>query len=237
MSDLLKAIRLDQRIMRSLYKVFVLLLAIGVFVCVATGSAQAGIVVATLLTAPVGGTYFAIVEGSHLDHLYGTLPLKRAAAEAAIYIHTIVIVAVNGLLATVLTWRIAILQHDNVSGGDLATTYALVVLAACLYIGLLFPLYLAVPFSKVYILSNVPLYVLAVFVMYVIRRTDWLKRLKSLIDFYHNNAATASALTIAAGLAVLAISWSVAHATASARGRWATAVSRLPSVSIARFNR
>jgi hypothetical protein len=237
MSDLLKAIRLDQRIMRSLYKVFLLLLAIGVLVCVLTGSAVIPIVVVTLLTAPVGGTYFAVVEGSHLDHLYGTLPLKRSAAEAGIYIHTIVIVAINGLLTTGLSWRIAILQHNSVSGGELATTYALALLAACLYIGLLFPLYLAVPFSKVYILSNVPLYVVGVFVMYVIRRTDWLTHLTGVINFYRDNSAAASALTIAGGLALLAISWSVAHATVSARGRWAAAVSRLPSVSISRFNR
>jgi hypothetical protein len=236
-SDLLKAIRLDQRIMRSLYKVFLLLLAIGVLVCVVTGSAMAAIVLVTLLTAPVGGTYFAVVEGSRLDHLYGTLPLKRAAAEAGIYIHSIMIVAGNGLLATVLSWRIAILQHDNVSGGDLVATFALALLVACVYIGLLYPLYLAVPFSKVYILSNVPLYVLGVFVLYVIRRTDWLSHLTGVIDFYRDNAAAASALTIAAGLALLVISWSVAHATASARGRWAAAVGRLPSVSIARFNR
>jgi hypothetical protein len=236
-SDLLKAIRLDQRIMRSLYKVFPLLLAIGLFVGVVTGSAVAAIAIVTLLTAPVGGTYFAVVEGSHLDHLYGTLPLKRAAAEAGIYVHTIMIVAANGLLATVLSWRIAILRHDTVSGGDLASTYSLALLAACVYIGLLYPLYLAVPFSKVYILSNVPLYVLAVFVMYVIRRTDWLTHLKGTIDFYRDHAAAASALTIAAGLALLAISFSVAHATASARGRWAAALGRLPSVSIARFNR
>jgi ABC-2 family transporter protein len=236
-SDLLKAIRLDQRIMRSLYKVFLLLLGIGVLVCVVTGSAVAAIVLVTLLTAPVGGTYFAVVEGSHLDHLYGTLPLKRAAAEAGIYVHTIMIVAANGLLATVLSWRIAILQHDTVSGGDLAATYSLALLAACVYIGLLYPLYLAVPFSKVYILSNIPLYVLGVFVMFVLRRTDWLKHLTGVINFYREHSAGASTLTIAAGLALLAISWTVAHTTASARGRWAAAVSRLPSVSISRFNR
>ena len=237
MSGLLKAIRLDQRIMRPFYKVFLLLLAIGLLVCVVTGSAVAAIALVTLLTAPVGGTYFAVVEGSHLDQLYGTLPLKRSAAEAGIYVHTIMIVAANGLLATVLSWRIAILQHDGVSGGDLAAAFALALLVACVYIGLLYPLYLAVPFSKVYILSNVPLYVVGVFVLYVIRRTDWLTHLTGVIDFYHDHAVGASALTIAAGLALLAISWSVAHATASARGRWAAAVSRLPSVSISRFNR
>jgi hypothetical protein len=236
-SDLLKAIRLDQRIMRSLYKVFLLLLAVGVVVCVVTGSAVAAIALVTLLTAPVGGTYFAVVEGSHLDQLYGTLPLKRAAAEAAIYIHTIMIVAANGLLATILSWRITILQHGTVSGADLATTFSLALLVACVYIGLLYPLYLAVPFSKVYILSNVPLYVLGVFVMFVIRRTDWLTHLTGVIDLYRDHNAAASALTIAAGLALLVISWAVAHATTSARGRWAAAVSRLPSVSIARFNR
>lgn len=237
MSSLLKAIRLDQRIMRSLYKVFVLMLAVGLLVCVVTGSAVAAIVLVTLLTAPVGGTYFAVVEGSHLDQLFGTLPLKRSAAEAAIYIHTMMIVAINGLLATVLFWRVAILQHNSVAGGDLAATFALSFLAACLYIGLLFPLYLAVPFSKVYILSNVPLYVGGVAVMFVIRRTDWRTNLTGVIDFYRDHAVAAPALTIAAGLALLAISWGVAHVTASARGRWAAAVSRLPSVSIARFNR
>jgi hypothetical protein len=215
MTGLLSAIRLDHRIMRARYPMLLMLLAIGLTVGSLSGSPLTAIVLVTLISAPIGGSYFAVVEASRLGHLYGTLPLRRSAAEAGIYVHTVILVAVNGLLATVIAWRIALIQHHAVSGGDVAATLALAFLVVSVYIGLLYPLYMAVPFSKVYILTNVPFYVVAVALVYVSKRTDWFAALASVARFYHDHAGAASALTVAAGLTLLVISWFVAHAAAT----------------------
>lgn len=215
MTGLLNAIRLAHRIVRPRYPMLLLLLAIGVTVGSLSGSTLTGIVLVTLITAPIGGSYFAVFEASRLDHLYGTLPLRRAAAEAAIYAHTAILVAVNGLLACLAAWIIGLLQHLSVSGGEIAVTFALAFLGACVYIGLLYPVYLAVQFSKVYILTNVPFYVVTVAIVYVAKSTDWFTRLAPVAEFYHDHPGQGSALTLAAGVALLAVSWSIAHATAS----------------------
>jgi ABC-2 family transporter protein len=216
MTGLLNAVRLDHRIMRPRYPMLLALLAIGVTIGTLSGSALTPIVLVTLITAPVGGSYFAVYETNRLDYLHGTLPLRRAAAEAGIYAHTAIVVAANGLLASLLAWRIWLLQHHSVSGGDIAVTFALSFLAACVYIGLLYPVYLAVPFSKVYILTNVPFYVVAIALVYVTKRTDWFTRLASVAGFYRDHPGGASALTVVAGLTLLAISWSIGHAMANA---------------------
>jgi hypothetical protein len=219
MTGLLNAIRLDHRIVRPRYPMLLLLLAIGVTVGSLSGSTLTGIVLVTLITTPIGGSYFAVFEASHLDHLYGTLPLRRAAAEAAIYAHTAILVAVNGLLATLAACVIGLLQHLSVSGGDIAVTFALAFLGACVYIGLLYPVYLAVPFTKVYILTNVPFYAVTVAIVFVAKRTDWFTRLVPVTEFYDGHPGLASALTLAVGVALLAISWYVAHATAGTARR------------------
>ncbi|HZM74741.1 MAG TPA: ABC-2 transporter permease [Candidatus Limnocylindrales bacterium] len=219
MTGLLNAIRLDHRIMRARYPMLLLLLAIGVAVGTLSASPLTTIVLVTLITAPIGGSYFAVVETSRLDHLYGTLPLKRATAEAGIYVHTALLVAANGLLAGLAAFGIDILQHLHVDGGSVAVTFALAYLGACVYLALLYPLYLAVPFSKVYILTNVPFYVVAVGLIYVAKRTDWLRGLAPIADFYQHHPGGACALTIAAGLALLAISWAGGHAAANAARR------------------
>jgi ABC-2 family transporter protein len=216
MTGLLNAIRLDHQIVRPRYAMLLLLLAIGVTVGSLSGSPLTAIVLVTLITAPIGGSYFAVFEVSRLDHLYGTLPLRRAAAEAGIYAHTAILVAVNGLLASLAAWVIGLLQLLSVSSGDVAVTFALSFLGACVYIGLIYPVYLAVPFSKVSILTNVPFYVVTVGIIYVAKRTDWFTRLASAAEFYHDHPGQASALTLAAGIALLAISWSIALTTASA---------------------
>jgi len=216
MTGLLKAVRLDHRIMRPRYPMLLLLLAIGVAVGSLSGSPLVMIVLVTLITAPIGGSYFAAFEASRLDHLYGTLPLRRTAAELGIYIHTAVLVAANGLLASLLALGIGLRQHLGVSGAGVAVTFALSFLGACVYIGLLYPLCMAVPFSKVFILTNVPFYVVTVGIVYVSKRTDWFTRLAPVADFYHDHPGLASVLTLAVGIALLAISWSIAHATAGA---------------------
>jgi hypothetical protein len=68
------------------------------------------------------------------------------------------------------------------------------------------------PFSKVYILSNVPFYVVTIALIYLAKRTDWLNGLD---DFTAAHPGWASVLAVAAGLAVLAVSWSIAQAIAT----------------------
>jgi len=216
MTGLLSAVQLDHRIVRPRYPMLLILLAIGVTVGILSGSRLTGIVLVTLITAPIGGSYFAVYEASRLDPLYGTLPLRRAAAEAGIYAHTAILVAVNGLLASLAGWVIGVLEHLSVSSAAVAVTFALSFLGACVYIALIYPVYLAVPFSKVYILANVPFYVVAVAIVFVSKRTDWFTRLGPVTEFYRKDPGPASALTMATGVALLAFSWSIAHATASA---------------------
>lgn len=74
-------------------------------------------------------------------------------------------------------------------------------------------------FSKVYILTNVPFYVIAVAVIYLTKRTTWLSHLAAVVDFYHDHPGWASVLTVAAGVALLPVSWSIGHAVALAERR------------------
>jgi hypothetical protein len=45
-------------------------------------------------------------------------------------------------------------------------------------------LYLAVPFSKVNILTNVPFYLVTIAVIFISKRTDWFTRLAPVADLY-----------------------------------------------------
>ena len=217
MTGVLNAIRLDHLIVRPRYPTLVLLLAIGVTVGVLSGSALTGIVLVTLVTAPIGGSYFAVYEANRLEYLFGTLPLKRSSAEVGIYTHTMLLVAINGMLAGLLGGAIGAAEGLSVSGGAIAVTFALSFLAACLYMALLFPVYLAVPFSKVNVLTNVPFMVITVVVIFISKRTDWLARLAPVDALYREHPAAGTGLTVLCGLGLLALSWLVARATARPR--------------------
>ena len=217
MTGLLKAIRLDHQIMRARYPMLLILLAIGIANGAISETPTVGILLVTLISAPIGGSYFAMVESGRLDLLYGTLPLKRSAVSAGIYAYSILAVALNGLLAVLIAWWIALAQHVDLSGGAIATTFTVALLGACVYIGLLYPVYLVVPFSKVNVLSNVPFYVVAVVVVYAAKRTDWLDGLRPVDALYREHPAAGTGLTVLCGLGLLALSWFVARATARPR--------------------
>jgi ABC-2 family transporter len=215
MTGLIDVIRLDHRIMRARYPMLLVLLAIGVTVGILTGSPLTGTLLVTLISAPIGGSYFAIYETSRLDHLFGTLPVRRGVVEAAIYLYSMVVIGANGALAALLGWQLGRLDHLPATGTQIAVTYTLSLLAVCVYIGLLYPVYLGVPFSKVYILSNVPFYVIAVAFVFVTKRTHWLDNLHGVVDFIHNQPGWTVLICIVGGLTVLATSWTIAHGTTS----------------------
>ena len=60
-------------------------------------------------------------------------------------------------------------------------------LYVCLYISIQLPLYFRFPFSKVYIFSNLPVYLVAVFLVYLFKRTDFLHQLKQAIQYFSSN--------------------------------------------------
>ena len=221
MTGLLTAVRLDhpdRAVPR--YPMLVLLLAIGVTVGNLSGSsALTAIGLVTLITAPIGGSLLRRVRGQparpalrHVAAARGPRPRRdlrphRPSSSPSTGCSPRWPPGASPPPTTVAWPRPAWPSPSRCRSSVPASTLDF------------YPVYLAVPISKVNILTNVPFYAVALVIIFVAKRTDWFAHLASVAAFYHRHPGPASTLTLGAGVALLVVSCSVSHATAGASRR------------------
>lgn len=81
----------------------------------------------------------------------------------------------------------------------------------CLFIAVLFPIYFKYPFSKVYILANLLIYLITPIGLYVFKKTDLLKNLNQIIQYFTSNQYMIWITGIGVGLILLVISCSLSY--------------------------
>lgn len=208
MSDVLKSVRLDDHIMRTYYKVFIYIYAIGVFLSVMTKVPSLTVLIAVVISAPILGLYFSVYERNNLSKLYGILPIRKSDVVIGRYVFALLIVVTNGIIASAITYVLSSLLH----AGD-RLTYMAVVSASflyfCLFLAVLLPVYFKYPFAKVYVLANLPYYVLAVLGGFVVRRTAFLKHVSQALQYFASHQAMILISAVGLGLVLLALSCSL----------------------------
>lgn len=214
MSRIEKCVQLDIRVMGSYYKVFLLLYFLGSFVAVLAKIPVLTVPVVVVITAPVIGLFFSIYEKNNLSKLYGILPIKRSDIVVSQYVYDLIVGVANGLVATILAYVVSLLVGTPVAYLSFAAPASF--LYFCLFVGILLPLYFRYPYSKIYIVSNLPIYLLTVFGALIIRtlarrNPDLLASLLSKIQYFTAHPAMAWLLGIGGGLALLLISGSLSH--------------------------
>ena len=75
-----------------------------------------------------------------------------------------------------------------------------------LFIGILFPVYFKFPFSRVYMLVNLPIYLLGVASLFVLRKTDLLKNMGQTVQSFTSHQEMIWITGFGLGLIVLAVS-------------------------------
>jgi hypothetical protein len=76
----------------------------------------------------------------------------------------------------------------------------------CLYIAVQFPIYFKFTFSKVYVFSNLPIYLLVVAADYLIRKDSLLQQLQQVIQYFAANPNRIWIASLGLGLLLLLIS-------------------------------
>ncbi len=214
MSRIWKCVQLDLRVMRSYYKVFILLYFLGAFIAVLAQSPVLAVPVVVVITAPVVGLFFSVYEKNNLSKLYGILPIGKSDVVVSLYVHDLIVGVANGLMATILAYVVALLVGTPVAYLTFAAPASF--LYFCLFVSILLPLYFRYPYSKIYIVSNLPIYLLTVFSALTVRilarrNPDLLASLVSHVQYFTAHPEMAWVAGIGGGLVLLVISGSLSR--------------------------
>ncbi len=123
--------------------------------------------VVMVVAAPFVSVYFLVYERNNLSKLYGILPLGRSEVVMGRYAYVLLFGILNELFSGILAYILSLILNTGFSYLEFLTFFAAGFLYVCLYISIQLPLYFRFPFSKVYIFSNLPVYLVAVSLAYL----------------------------------------------------------------------
>ncbi len=206
MHPILKSIRLDHDILKVYYRTF-LVAAYGLAILIAILAQKPGWAIVTVMTisAPFVGSNFYLYEKNNLSKLYGILPLAKNEVVIGRYLYALAFSITNGIAASLLAYIISLIDHSRMSQLEFLT-FAIAPLAYfCLYIAVLFPIYFEFPYSKVYIITNLP-FPAVVALGYLLRKDNLLQQLQQVIQYFTANPNRIWVAGLGLGLLLLLVS-------------------------------
>ncbi|WP_407312296.1 acyltransferase family protein [Desulfosporosinus sp. SB140] len=204
-NNILKSVKLDHEIMKSHYLMFMIDL-IGVFFAVMTKIPMYGALIIMVVSTPIAGQYFSAYEKNNLEKLYGVLPLRKSEVVIGRYLFALCIVVINGIIAAAVAYIVSTLTNKGVNSLEFLTYLSCGFLYACLMVAVIFPLYFKFSFSKVYIFSNLPFYLIFVILFLLTRKTNVLQQTGLTSHYLASHFGMIAAIGFGLGLTLLALS-------------------------------
>ena len=209
MANILKSIKLDHAVLKGYYKIFMGVYVLATIIAIVFKAPAVTIPVVMVVAAPFISVYFLVYERNNLSKLYGILPLRRSEVVIGRYTYALLFGILNEVFSGILATILSLILNAGISYPEFLIFFSAGFLYVCLYISIQLPLYFRFPFSKVYIFSNLPVYPVAVFLVYLVKRTDFLHQLNQAIQYFSSNQTMIWVITgLGLGLILVMISGS-----------------------------
>jgi len=222
MTRILNAAKLDYLTGRFYLALYPILFLVGLLIGTVAKMPIFTIVLVIVLAVFIAGGVFSVNERNHGEKMYATLPLDRRDMVIGRYVYALVL----GILATIIASLLGFLA-SWISGADmgqlgpargsLATTPAMATmifwfavgfafLYFCFAIAVAFPIYFRFGFSRSYIFTMLPLYLVVLGALLVTRKLNPSLDLNNTIQFFINHTYLLPIIGVVAGLILMAIS-------------------------------
>ena len=219
-SNVIKSMRLDFHIQKANYKTFFAVgYALAILLGVVTRTPYVSVVIAMIVSAAFSSFVFLVSERNRLGRLYGILPLRKSELVLGRYLYTLLFGLANAITASLLTYVISLVTSHTVAFLDLSAYVCASFLYFCLFTAIVFPVYFRFGFSKNYLLTNVPLYVLYAAGYGLIRKGN-LKNLHVVTQYFTRNPGLTWLCGVGGGLALLAVSYVLSRLTCQRHEQW-----------------
>ena len=207
MANILKSIMLDHAVLKAHYKIFMGVYVLAAIIAIVFKAPAITIPVVIVVAAPFMSVYFFVYARNNLSKLYGILPLRRSEVVIGRYTYALLFGILNEVFSGILAYILSQILNVGISYLEFLIFFSAGFLYVCLYISIQLPLYFRFPFSKVYIFSNLPVYLVAVFLVYLFKRTNFLHQLSQGIQYFSSNQTMIWVITgIGLGLILVMIS-------------------------------
>lgn len=210
MNRLYNAVKLDFRSAKVILPPFALTLAICIVIGALTKQPFTTLVVAMMFTTQVGSTIFQVNEKNNLGKLYGVLPLRKIERVLACYLYALILEigsAVIAIIAALILYQTLDITFDTPS---FLTVLGLSFVYYCFSVAFLYPVLMRFTFSKGYLFSMIPIF-LMFFIVYVLaKNTVFLANARKFVPFFITHQYLIILFSGIIGIIILTVSFLIA---------------------------
>lgn len=211
MNRVYHAVKLDLYTAKASFPTFSMTIIAVIFIGAATKQPSVITAIAMMFATALGSTIFQVNEKNNLDKLYGVLPLKKLERVLARYLYGLILgicCAAIMTIAALILYRVLNVTMDTlpflaVSGFSFAYY--------CFAVGISYPIFTRFSFSKSYIFTIAPIFLLFFLLMFLAKQPGFLIDMGKAAQFFSAHPYLLLLCCFGAGLVFLAVSLPIAY--------------------------
>ncbi|EMS71973.1 ABC-2 transporter permease [Ruminiclostridium cellobioparum] len=211
MNRVYNAVKLDLYTAKSSLPTFAIAVIAVIFIGAVTKQPSVITVIAMMFATALGSTIFQINEKNNLDKLYGVLPLKKLERVLARYLYALILgiccTAIMAIAAMILYRALNITMETLPFLAVLGFSFAYY----CFAVGISYPIFTRFSFSKVYIFTMAPMFILFFLLILLSKQPGFLTDMSKAVQFFSAHQYLLILCCVGVGLVFLAISLSISY--------------------------
>ena len=213
MSSITKTLKLDYHVIKSSNKLFLILAyLIALVIGSLTKVTYMMVLIVMLISAVSSGMFFSVYEKNNLSRLYGILPVGRTKIVAGRYLYALTFGVINEIAAGLLMYIIGFIIKKDMVSLEFSASLSAGFLFYCFFISVLYPIYIRFGFTKVYVIANLPLYLIFIGTLILSKNANIFSTLGSIIRYFTDNPAMVWVIGVGSGLVFVCLSFMLARA-------------------------
>jgi len=205
------AVKLDFFTAKSSMTFLVITFVISILIGAATKQPIISLFLVMVFATFLCGYVFSIEEKNHSDKLYGILPMLKSEMIAGRYIYAIIIGVTEAVIAGIAASVISMALKTPIDAVSYLTALSLSFLYFCFAISVAFPIYIKYSFSRAYVFTMLPMYLIVLIGVFLARRTAFFGSLSQISHFLANVPVLIPVSGLVIGLALLTVSAFIAN--------------------------
>lgn len=226
MNRILNAVKLDYLTGRFYLALYPILFVVALVIGWVAKMPIFTVVLTIVLAVFIAGGVFSINERNHGEKLYGTLPLKRTDVVAARYVYGLALGIGGTIVAGLLGWLASKLAGVGMGSFGPKGTALMPVqydgllfwgaigfafLYFCFAVAVAFPIYYFFGFSKSYVFTMLPLYLVVLLTLLITRKMNLTIGPGSTVDWLASHTWLLPLIGVVGGFILIAISIGIAN--------------------------
>ncbi len=211
MNRVYNAVKLDLYTAKSSLPTFAIAVIAVIFIGAVTKQPSVITAIAMMFATALGSTVFQINEKNNLDKLYGVLPLKKLERVLARYLYALILgiccTAIMAIAAMILYRALNITMETLPFLAVLGFSFAYY----CFAVGISYPIFTRFSFSKVYIFTMAPMFILFFLLILLSKQPGFLTDMSKAVQFFSAHQYLLILCCVGVGLVFLAISLSISY--------------------------